>query len=144
MTSPSLALINALTLGVFSGSLLTEAFVLVPFWQSMQPDEFFAKHHDFGSRLFRYFAPLTIAAAALPVALAVWEGGTNVSANIAACASLITLAFFPLYFRKANNDFFERRISNEDLPKHLKTWARVHATRTFVALMAFGAGLYAI
>ena len=144
MTSEALALINAFVLGLFSGSLLTEAFVLVPFWQTLRPDEFFAFHRDFGNRLFRYFAPLTIAASALPIALAVWDGGLNLSANISALASLITLSFFPLYFLKANQAFHDRQVSNDDLPKQLKIWACVHAVRTLFAVVAFCSALHAI
>jgi Domain of unknown function (DUF1772) len=144
MTHAALALINTFVLGLFSGSLLTEAFVLVPFWRTLRPDAFFAFHHDFGNRLFRYFAPLTIAATALPVLLALWNEGVNLSANISAVASLVTLSFFPLYFRKANQAFHERQVSNEDLPNQLKIWARVHAIRTVVALMAFCSALFAI
>jgi hypothetical protein len=142
--SSALALINALVLGLFSGSLLTEAFVLVPFWKTMRPDAFFAFQHEFGSLLYRYFTPMTIAASVLPVSLAVWGGGLNLSANISAFASLIVLAFFPLYFRKANQAFHERRVSNDDLPNQLKAWGRVHAIRTFVAVVAFCSALRAI
>lgn len=144
MTHAALAMINAFVLGLFSGSLLTEAFVLVPFWRTLRPDDFFAFHHDFGNRLFHYFAPLTIAATALPISLALWDEGSNLSADISAIASLITLSFFPLYFRKANEAFHERQVSNEDLPNQLKVWARVHAIRTVIAITAFCSALIAI
>jgi Domain of unknown function (DUF1772) len=144
MTHTALALINAFVLALFSGSLLTEAFVLVPFWRTLRPDDFFAFHHDFGNRLFRYFAPLTIAATALPVSLALWDEGSNLSADISAVASLVTVSFFPLYFRKANEVFHERQVSNEDLPNQLKVWAHVHAIRTVIALVAFCSALFAI
>ncbi len=144
MTHTALALINAFVLGLFSGSLLTEAFVLVPFWKTLRPDDFFAFHHEFGNRLFRYFAPLTIAATALPVLLAVWHGGSDLSADISAVASLVTLSFFPLYFKKANEAFHNRQVSNEDLPHQLKVWAHVHAIRTVASLVAFCSALSTI
>ena len=59
------------------------------------------------------------------------------SANLASGASLVVLAFFPLYFRNANNAFLQKKVPHEDLPNKLKQWANVHAVRTVIALGAF-------
>jgi len=52
----ALVLLNACVLGVFAGSLLTEALLLVPFFRSLPFDEFNRLHHEFGPRLYRYYA----------------------------------------------------------------------------------------
>jgi hypothetical protein len=139
-----LAFSNALVLGLFAGSLLLEGLVLVPLWRSLTPPQFFQFHHEFGKRLFAYFAPLTTLAALLPLVFAIMMKGQVWSANIAALASLSVLAFFPLFFRKANEAFANRTILDADLPSRLKAWANVHAMRSIIAFVAFGAALVAL
>ncbi len=133
--------VNALILGLFAGSLLLEGLVLVPFWRKLSPAQFFDLHHEFGKRLFSYFAPLTTLAALLPIALVLLTKGNFWFADIAAIASVSVLAFFPLYFQKANLEFANRAISDDELPSRLRKWAQVHAMRSVIAIVAFGAAL---
>lgn len=129
----------AIALGLFAGSLLLEGLVLVPFWRTLGPDQFFALHRSFGPRLFRYFAPITMAAAIASVVSAVVHRRDPhpVLSFAAAALTIITLASFPLFFAKANKAFELRSISNSELPLALTRWAQVHAIRTAVSLIAF-------
>jgi hypothetical protein len=129
MISSILSFATAVTLGLLAGSLLLEGAVLVPFWQKLTPKEFFVLHPAFGRRLFYYFAPLTLLAALVPALSALW---------------LMGLSFFPLYFRKANEAFSNRIVSDEELTGRLSEWAKVHAIRTVIAIVSFGAAVIAI
>ena len=62
-----LHVLATVALGLFAGSLLTEGALLVPYWRTLSPSEFFGRHGDFGPRLFRYFFPVTNAAVWLSV-----------------------------------------------------------------------------
>jgi Domain of unknown function (DUF1772) len=126
-------------LGLFSGSLMLEGFVLVPFWRTLTPNEFFALHHQFGPRLFRYFAPLTTVAVALPLAAAVSRRNDPHSLYrwIAAALGLAVLAAFPLFFKRANDAFANRTVTDGELPSALHRWAQVHGARTMTAIAAF-------
>jgi hypothetical protein len=55
----TLTVLTTLVLGLFAGSLLTEALLLVPYFRSLRFEEFNRSHREFGPRLFRYYAPLT-------------------------------------------------------------------------------------
>jgi hypothetical protein len=70
-TIEALAQLTSVVLGLFAGSLLTEALLLVPYFRSLTFAEFNRRHGEFGPRLFRYYAPRPIAAVVLPVASAV-------------------------------------------------------------------------
>jgi hypothetical protein len=144
MISSILSFATAVTLGLLAGSLLLEGAVLVPFWQKLTPKEFFVLHPAFGRRLFYYFAPLTLLAALVPALSALWLMGGSAGANVAAIASLLVLSFFPLYFRKANEAFSNRIVSDEELTGRLSEWAKVHAIRTVIAIVSFGAAVIAI
>ena len=60
----------AASLGMFAGSMLTEACVLVPYWRSLAPAEFLAWYGKNGRRLQGFFGPLTIITGLLSIAAA--------------------------------------------------------------------------
>ncbi len=131
---------SVLVLGVLAGSLVLEAFVLVPYWRTLSANDFFRLHHQVGPRLFRYFAPLTIVAGAVPIVSAIaGQGSTGAPSRWAAAAlALGVIAFFPIFFKRANEAFATRSLSCDELPVALRRWALVHAVRTVAAVAALG------
>lgn len=130
----SLQILTTLMLGLFSGSLLTEGVILVPYWRRMQPEDFFRLHGTMGPVLFRYFAPLTTISVVLTVVSGVILGGWNIPA---ACLCLGALAIFFLYFKKANDSFANHSLANEKLAGELKKWQLWHWLRTLMIIVAF-------
>jgi hypothetical protein len=126
-------------LGLFAGSLTIEGTVLVPFWRTLAPEQFFALHRQFGPRLFRYFAPLTATAVALPLVSAVTHRHSDTAgwSWTAALLALLVLSAFPLYFDRANKSFASRSLSDTELPGALRRWAWVHWARTLASILAF-------
>jgi hypothetical protein len=132
-------------LGVFAGAMLTEAMVLVPYWRSLAPAEFFAWYAANDRRLLGYFGPLTavtaiVAVAAAIVALATGHpGGAN--ALVAALLMVPVVASFPLYFKHANERFATASIAPDEVAAELARWSKWHWVRTgisFVALAVAG------
>lgn len=136
-----LNLLSTVAVGLFTGSLLIEGMVLAPYWRSMTPESFFRLHSEFGPRLFRYFAPLTTAAFALPAITAALgffvSSGHNFWTWLAAGLLAVVTATFPLYFRAANQRFADRSLTDDALRTELSRWSRVHIFRTILALGAF-------
>lgn len=143
----ALSFLTTVILGLFAGSLLTEALLLVPFFRALSFDEFNRLHHEFGPRLYRYYAPLTISATVLPIASAAATTLTDARHWMIACApaalALAILATYVLYFRDANRAFAEKRLDAPALAKELARWARVHNFRTLLAIGAFVASALA-
>lgn len=131
-----LPLLTTLVLGLFAGSLLTEAMILVPYWRRMDPAEFFSLHSSLGPKLFRYFAPLTTAAVALSVITAIVVGREKSAWIISATLCVITLVIFFAYFRAANNRFANHDLETADLPAELQKWSNWHWLRTAIAVIA--------
>lgn len=130
--------VSVVVLGLLAGSLALEMFVFVPYWRTIRSDDFYGLHHQVGPLLFRYFAPLTGLAAVVPVAAAV-VGRNSAGSSwrwAAAALSVGVLAFFPLFFKKANEAFASRSVAVADLPSALYRWAQVHTVRTAVAVAA--------
>ena len=137
-----LSLISTLMLGLFAGSLLTEACILVPYWRRMAPGDFLRLHATLGPKLFHFFAPLTTIAVMLAVVLAVANGFDNRAWTLAAILCLITFAVFFIYFRSANNRFANHDISENKLGDELKRWSTWHWLRTVITIIALGSSIY--
>jgi Domain of unknown function (DUF1772) len=133
-----LSIATQIALGLFAGSLLTEAVVLVPHWRSLSPQEFFRLHAGFGYRLFHYFAPLTVATLVLAV-LNSLQGffdpqGHQWQRWLATLLCLLACSTYPLFFKSMNAAFATGRISHERLPLALAQWASVHYIRTLLVI----------
>lgn len=143
MTVDGLSLATTLVLGLFAGSLVTEALLLVPYWRTLKMEPFYALHQDFGPRLFRYFAPLTSVATLLPFVSAargfLGEGRQDPIAWLSAVLIVAVTLTFPLYFKAANQAFADRRLNEDQLQRALARWAKVHSFRTTLALLGFAA-----
>lgn len=137
---------SAALLGVFLGAQIAEACLFVPIWKQMDADDFFAQHSSVGPLIYRFFAPLTIAATFVPLATVVYNlliGNPHTALFL--LLGGFTLAFFltyPLYFKAANQKFADRSLSNEELPKELERWGAWHWMRIGFETIAFLVCLY--
>lgn len=140
--------LTALILGLFTGSMLTEAVILVPFWRSLKPETFLEFHGSMGPQLYRYFAPLTISATLIPTVTAVyciWQGGEIVSfSSLAALLILMIFSIYFIYFKAANESFATGSVGVSGLPAELVRWSIWHWIRTVLAMAAFLSAILAI
>ncbi len=139
---------SVLLLGLFVGALLAEGYILVPYWREISPDQFFLLHKEFGPRLYRFYAPLTIAATLLTVftAMVSWlidysERWMTLTAGI---LSLSMIAIYFIYFKKANESFAKMSIRVDDLGSELGRWAAWHSLRVTIGIVAFGFAILGI
>jgi hypothetical protein len=132
-------------LGVFAGSLFTEAMLLVPYWRTLKIGPFYALHREFGPRLLRYFAPLTSVATLLPIVSAargfLGVGEHDPMAWLAAALIMAVTLTYPIYFKAANQAFADGKLNESELTRELAHWARVHNFRTVLALLGFAASV---
>ncbi|MEM7098761.1 MAG: hypothetical protein AAF541_10925 [Pseudomonadota bacterium] len=133
--------------GLLAGSLLTEARVLVIYWQQMEVSEFSRLHPQLAPILFRFFAPLTILGTALPIttaltAISVGRPATPFWLFSAACA-LALLAFYFMFFKAANKQFAQNRDPAQTVLT-LSRWKQMHNCRTTIALAGFIASIWAL
>ena len=136
-----LLIVSAVVLGIFLGAQIAEACLMVPVWKMMDPDEFFEQHKTVGPIIYKFFAPLTIAATVIPLitALLFLYKGTNQDLHFW-LLGFSTLAFFStyfLYFKVANQKFADRSISNDELAGELVKWGNWHWGRIVFESIAF-------
>ncbi len=141
----ALRFVSAVTLGLLAGSLALEGLVLVPFWRALHSDAFTKLHAGFGPRLYRYFAPLTVAATLLALGAGIdvaWRGEPRLTDwwTVAAAAMAGSLlGIYQLYFHAANERLPVLAAAGDDgaLAAELRRWHRIHVARTVVCVAAF-------
>ena len=140
-----LLFLSTCTLGIFLGTQLAEAILLVPYWKELSSDNFFELHKTYGAKLFQFYAPLTIAATIFPTATFVFglvdKSRRDIFMWLMFIFSLLFFSTYYIYFKEANLSFVERTISNEDLPNELIKWGNWHWARVFCEAGAFVCGL---
>ncbi len=115
---------------IFLGSQITEAVLLVPYWQSLSPSEFYSYYQEFGPAINRFYTVLTITALIIPIAL---SGNYYRSKSSGLTLSLISVFFailfvacFYIYFKGTNELFYQSAFNEDDLKNELITWASWH------------------
>jgi hypothetical protein len=140
-----LLLLSTCTLGVFLGTQLAEAVLIVPYWKELSSDDFFTFSKKYGIKLYQFYAPLTIAATIFPTASFAYSLFGKSKPDIMMWLMFIfTLLFFAtyyIYFKEANLSFTERTISDDSLSDELIKWGNWHWTRVFCEAVAFICGL---
>ena len=137
-----------LLLGVTAGAMMAEAALLVPYWQSLQPSEFFDWYASNAGRLVAFYSPIEVASAV--VALAVALAHTLQSQRgagmwwVAAALSVGVIAMFFIYFKDANESFANRTVADDAFAATLATWAQWQWARVALGCMAFLASILAI
>ena len=124
----SLQLLSAASIGIYAGAMLTEGFVLVPYWRSASAPEFFSWYAANSTRLQGFFGPVTWAAGLFAIAAAVatlWAGRPGRWTALLAAVLVAAAAFsFFIYFGRANTSFSNRAVSAAELLAELTRWAR--------------------
>ena len=147
MTMQILLAISVGILGIFAGTQICEGALLVPYWKSLAPKDFFELHQTYGKKIHQFFAPLTIAATLIPL-LTVGVAFNHSSPRFWAilgmgvCCAAFFATYF-IYFKKANQSFANQSLSFEALPKELNRWGNWHWGRVVLEVIAFGFGLVA-
>lgn len=141
-----LLLLSSLFLGLFLGAQLTEAVLFVPSWKSLQRDDFFDFYQNYGKKIHRFFAPLTIVATIVPLLTVIYSFASQDENQVLfGLMGFSTLSFFStyfLYFKTANQRFFARGLSDKELRSELKKWEHWHWGRVCLEFIAFALSLF--
>jgi hypothetical protein len=143
-----LQVLSAGAIGLLVGALLAEGALLVPYWRSLPSDTFYTLHKDYGPRLYRFFAPLTIAPTfliAVATGASVWISDSGRWATLAASILFLSvIATYVGYFRQANARLATASLNPEELSAELARWATWHWVRVVLGILAFGTSLLGV
>jgi hypothetical protein len=115
---------------VFLGSQITEALILVPYWQSLSASGFYSYYQNFGPSIGRFYTILTIIAALIPVALTIYYFRSKSSSLrfslISAIFAILFVSCFYIYFKGTNELFYQSFFNESELINELITWSNWH------------------
>ncbi len=126
---------------IFIGSQITEGVLLLPYWKSLSAADFYSYYSEFGPSIGRFYTVLTIIAALTPLIISAYCSKNHQSRSLtfALISSLFALFFvasFYLYFKGANELFFQVALSEEVLVSELITWGYWHWGRIFIECLS--------
>ena len=128
-------------LGLLVGALLAEGFIFVPYWKSLAADVFFSLHKEYGPRLYRFFAPLTIAGTLFPIIAAITtliiDTKSHWSTVVAGILSALMVGIYLFYFKSANEKLAEAKMNSDELAAELNSWDYWHKARVIIGIVAF-------
>lgn len=125
---------------IFIGSQITEAILFVPYWQSMQPNEFHAFYNEFGPFIGKFYSILTIIAVAIPIFLSIYcmliRSRALVYALASSLFSILVVFCFLIYFKGANQEFIQIVLTEVELANKLMIWRNWHWGRIIIEFFA--------
>jgi len=124
----------------FVGSQITEAVLLVPYWQSLSATDFYSYYNEFGPSIGRFYTVLTIMAALIPISLSLYFKKINSNAfKLALISSFFAILFvssFYIYFKGTNELFYQGAFSDVELKNELVTWSYWHWGRIILEFIS--------
>jgi len=133
---------------VFVGSQITEGMLLVPYWQSLSSSEFYSYYDEFGPAISKFYTVLTIIAALIPISLAIYCFRTKsrafTMALISSFFAILFVATFYIYFKDANELFYQASLSDAELTKELGVWNSWHWARIIIEFISLVFLIFAI
>lgn len=131
--------ISTVLFGLLAGGMLLIALGLVPYWRSLNPDEFTSAFATSLPTIGGTMALLTVLATlslVIAASLAVWKKAPSrnwiLAAALAAVAMLITV---PIYFAAANPLLAGGSLGGNEITAELATWQQMHWLRTVVGII---------
>ena len=115
---------------IFIGSQITEGVLLVPYWKSLSSEDFYSYYNQFGPSIGQFYTILTIIAALIPISLSIYcklyNSDALKHALISSLFAILFIACFYVYFKDANDLFYQASLTSEELKKELITWSYWH------------------
>ena len=135
-----LELLATIASGIFVGALIFIAFVMVKFWRSTEPEDFFRWMSLHFFRFPKIMVPLNLLSLLTIAAALIVSWQPNPATRLPLSLSLFFLLgcsiTFPIYFAKANEEFVTKSVEIADLPRKIAAWSNWHWFRTGLAFIS--------
>lgn len=127
-------------LALFAGGSITILFVLIPFWQSLQPEAVMEWFRNFGTRvgitmLPMQLIPLFMSVYAYFLAKKLKEEGKNLWIW-AIVSHIIILIMLFAYYLPVNFSFVNKTMDPTNVPSELIRWEIIHIARTILSVLS--------
>jgi len=136
----TLFFLSIVIFSIFVGSQITEGFLLVPYWKTLSRVEFYVFYAKFGPTIGSYYKTLTIIATLIPLGICIYCFFNKSSALkysiVSTIFALLVIALFYVYFKDANQQFYDATFDAIQLKTVLRTWGHLHWLRVLFELLS--------
>jgi hypothetical protein len=127
---------SVIIFSIFVGSQITEGILLIPYWQSLYSNDFYTYYNKYGPDIGQFYTVLTIVAALIPIFISIYckliKSKALKFALISAFFAILFVSSFYIYFKNANNLFYQGAFNNVELKNELIIWSYWHWGRVFI------------
>jgi hypothetical protein len=135
-----LNLLSVVSLSLFSGAFLFIAFVVVGFWEAVEPDVFLSWMSNHFFRFPALMVPLNMISLLLTIAAfsTAWKSrpASRIPLGLSVICIFACTITYSIYFAGANAEFLNRAIALPQIGTAINTWAAWHWFRTGLAIAA--------
>lgn len=128
----------------FIGAMVLIGLVLVPFWQSSEPQVFLDWFSNYSRLIGRIMIPLGPGVLLLSVITALIIKKNKKMWWLTSALILVNVLYFPIYYLPTNTAFTEQFIAIEAVPETLSSWALFHWQRVIFATLALVTAIVAL
>ena len=125
---------------LFLGSQITEGCLLLPYWKTLSTTEFYYYYAQFGKEIGRFYTILTVIAALIPLSTSIYcilkKSPALRNSLISSFFTFLFIAVFYLYFKGANQQFYNTSLSGSEVTSQLVIWGHWHWFRVFLEFLA--------
>lgn len=136
----SLLFISIAIFSIFIGGQITEGCLLLPYWKTLGATEFYVYYAQFGPSIGKFFTVLTVIAALIPLSYSIYCFAKKSPALkysvVSTSFAILFVAMFYIYFKDANQQFYDSAFSPEQLKSELITWGQWHWLRVLFEILS--------
>lgn len=125
---------------IFLGSQITEGFLLVPYWKTLSSAAFYEYYSTFGPQIGRFYTVLTIVAGLIPICISMYcffnKSPAIKYSLVSTVFAFLFIALFYVYFKDANQQFYEMTLNANQLKSELNTWENWHWLRVLIEMLS--------
>ena len=130
--------------GALIGAMILIALVMVPFWQSSEPQAFLDWFTAYSPSIGDLMLPLGFGVLFLAVVTFFLSKENKVLRGLTIVFILVTIVYYPIYYLPTNASFSEQTINAAEIGSELSTWLSLHWQRIFFSGAALVTSILAV
>lgn len=130
--------------GAFIGAMILIAMVIVPFWQSAEPQSFLDWFSTYGHIIGKIMIPLGPGVLILAIITFFLSTENKILWGLTIVFLIANILYFPIYYLPTNHSFAAQTIEVAKVSGELSTWLNLHWQRVFFAIAALTTSVLAM
>lgn len=144
LANKTIQLLTVALNGAFIGAMILIALVLVPFWQTAEPQVFLDWFSAYGNNIGQLMIPLGPGVLILAIISLLLNKENKLLWLLTIVFTIANILYFPIYYLPTNASFAEQTIALNEVSGELSNWLSYHWQRTLFAIAALITSILAV